>query len=241
MEKLLELTPDIPTVFVGDTHGDIETTKKVIENYPLEHNRLVFLGDYVDRGFESRENIDYLLSLKLNYKDRIYLLMGNHEAYSVIKCSPSNFWDSLMFDEAKEYSELLLKLPLAVSIGNILAVHGGLPDINNLGEINNIQISFNDILLNFLWGDFREEDGEYLGEDRMGRPQFGKYYFEKLMGRFNKKILIRSHDPKANLFMFEGRCLTIFTSRYYGVTKRVVILDPGKNIQTVDDLKIAEI
>ena len=236
--KLIELNTNIRTIFVGDTHGDIETTMKVIKNYPLEHNRLVFLGDYVDRGNESKENIDYLLGLKLRYKDRILLLMGNHEAYPVIECSPSNFWDSLMFDEVKEYSELLLKLPLVVSIGNVLAVHGALPDVNNLEEINNIQISYNDTLLNFLWGDFVEKDGEYLGTDHLNRPQFGRGYFEKLIGKFNKKVLVRGHDPKANLMMFNNRCLTIFTSRYYGVEKKVAILEKNKNPQTTDDLRI---
>ncbi|MFQ6063829.1 MAG: metallophosphoesterase, partial [Methanosarcinales archaeon] len=47
-------------VFVGDTHGDFSATKKVISTY-LEDNIVVFLGDYVDRGSQSSENINYLL------------------------------------------------------------------------------------------------------------------------------------------------------------------------------------
>ena len=51
-------------IFVGDTHGDLEATTTVIDKYLKENNQVVFLGDYVDRGPASRENIDFLPSTK---------------------------------------------------------------------------------------------------------------------------------------------------------------------------------
>ncbi|HEC80878.1 MAG TPA: hypothetical protein ENI42_00415, partial [Thermoplasmatales archaeon] len=69
-------------VFVGDTHGDFETTKAVIKRF-FDTDHLVFLGDYIDREpirWGAIYNIIYLLFLKQRYPEKIILLKGNHES-----------------------------------------------------------------------------------------------------------------------------------------------------------------
>jgi len=52
----------------------------MIESLPLAaSDRLVFLGDYVDRGYDSKGVVGYLLELKNNAPQEIVFLKGNHE------------------------------------------------------------------------------------------------------------------------------------------------------------------
>ena len=64
---------------IGDIHGCADELKRLIEQLPLEKDStLVFLGDYINRGDQSRQVIDYILALNSQY--HVVALMGNHEA-----------------------------------------------------------------------------------------------------------------------------------------------------------------
>lgn len=65
---------------VGDIHGCLAELRYLIENLPLEGgDRLVFLGDYVDRGPDSEGVVSYLLELQENARYEFVFLKGNHE------------------------------------------------------------------------------------------------------------------------------------------------------------------
>jgi metallophosphoesterase superfamily enzyme len=57
----------------------LESSQKIIKNYLKNGQKIVFLGDYVDRGPHSRENLDFLLEIKAKNPKDIFLLQGNHE------------------------------------------------------------------------------------------------------------------------------------------------------------------
>lgn len=64
---------------VGDIHGCYAKLVDLMEKVaPAAEDRLVFLGDYIDRGSESRQVIEYLLDLKKRLP-RTVCLRGNHE------------------------------------------------------------------------------------------------------------------------------------------------------------------
>ena len=239
--KLIEIKKAKKIIFVGDTHGDLEASQKVITNYLKEGNIIVFLGDYVDRGSYSKENIDFLLEIKVKNPKQIYLLQGNHEGHRILKFSPAEFWESLPEEDYKKYTSIVVKFPLAVVTDDIIALHGVLPDVKSLTEINKIKLGSEE-WRQITWGDFSDESGEYLGADPFtGRPQFGQDYFFKTMDRFGKKVLIRSHQPTSSLFMFDNRCLTIFTSSAYTCERTIAIADLKKEIKTVKDLEIKRV
>ena len=244
--KLIEIKRAKKIIFVGDTHGDLEASQKVIKNYLKPGNKIVFLGDYVDRGPKSKENLDFLLETKKKNLNQLYLLQGNHEGHHILKFSPAEFWESLNKEDYQKYCSIVEKFPLIVITKDIIALHGGLPDIKStnpglLDKINRIKLGSEE-WLQITWGDFVEKPGGSLGIDPFsGRPQFGRDYFLKLMERLGKKVLIRSHDPKAPLFMFNDRCLTIFTSSAYKKERVIAITDLSKKIKTAKDLEIIKL
>lgn len=229
-------------VFVGDTHGDFEATEKIVRRYLHSRNKLVFLGDYVDRGPASLENINFLLGRKLQHPESLYLLMGNHEGHAVVSFHPADFWEGLDAELRQRYSEVLSKLPLAVSTPNgIVALHGALPDVSDLEGINSIKpgsAQWHQI----TWGDWQDIEGTSLGMDPYtGRPQFGRGWFEEIMSRLGKSLLIRSHQPGAPPTMYDSRCLTIFTSsayRHYVSERTIALADLSKEVNTTDDIDI---
>ena len=229
-------------VFVGDTHGDFEATQLVIERHPPKEATLVFLGDYVDRGPKSSENLNFLLQLKLDYPDKLFLLMGNHEGRKALRFYPADFWESLEPELHELYAETLSHLPLAaVAPNGVIALHGALPDVPELEDIGQIKLG-TDQWYQITWGDWQEEEGEILEKDAFtGRPQFGQGWFEKLMARFGKQVLIRSHQPGAPQLMYGGRCLTIFTSsayRLYVPQRTIALADLERGVKTAADLTI---
>jgi predicted phosphodiesterase len=256
-KKLIKIKKAEKVVFVGDTHGDLAASQKVIKDYLKTGNKIVFLGDYVDRGQKSKENLDFLLKIKDKNPNQIYLLQGNHEGHHILKFYPADFWESLNERDYKKYCSIVEKFPLAVVTDDIIVLHGVLPNIKSLDGINKIKLGSKE-WYQITWGDFLEEKGEYLGTDPFtGRPQFGQDYFLKLMKRFNRKVLIRSHQPTSPLFMFaeanssshasakasafDYRCLTIFTSSAYTRERTIAVTDFKKPIKTAKDLEIIRI
>lgn len=65
---------------VGDVHGCLEMLKRLIEKieWNPSDDRLIFIGDYIDRGNDSKGVVDFILELKRD-SSLVQCLIGNHE------------------------------------------------------------------------------------------------------------------------------------------------------------------
>ena len=238
--RLVRLPDDRPIVFVGDIHGDRDAVETVLSRFPVPDHIIVFLGDIVDRGPESMGALRLVLERKSEAPSSVCLLMGNHEARAVSRFSPADFWDRLPQDQSEELAHHLAKLPLAAwHPSGTLATHGGLPNLRSLDAIDEIELG-SEAWRAVTWGDW-VSDRRFAGRFE-GRPTFGPTAFEERSFQLGVKIQIRSHQPTAPLYLFDERCLTLFTSiAYSGHTRRVARLAPGQRIETARDLQLIEI
>ena len=67
---------------IGDIHGCFNHLINLLDlvNPDLEKNKLVFVGDYLDRGPQASKVVDFIIDLKKKHNpENIICLMGNHE------------------------------------------------------------------------------------------------------------------------------------------------------------------
>ena len=66
---------------IGDIHGCYTALMDFMKNHDVNSNDFfIFLGDYLDRGLENVQTLEYLLDIWENHKN-VYFLEGNHEAH----------------------------------------------------------------------------------------------------------------------------------------------------------------
>jgi serine/threonine protein phosphatase 1 len=84
------------TYSIGDVHGCLSKLTELIhrcnEDAVGRPMRLLFLGDYVDRGTDSRGVIQFLLELQRAQPDRDVFLKGNHEDL-LVAAADSEFFE----------------------------------------------------------------------------------------------------------------------------------------------------
>jgi serine/threonine-protein phosphatase 2A catalytic subunit len=214
-----------PVTICGDIHGQFYDLIEIfkIGGKPPETNYL-FLGDYVNRGYNSIETLTLLLSLKLRYRDRITLTRGNHESREITQTY--GFYDECLkkYGSAVVWSyfiDLFNYLPLTALVeSEVFCLHGGLsPSIDTLDQIRN-ENRFQEIpeegpLHDFLWNDPDCRQG--WGSLRRTRKTFGQDISEKFNYCNGLDVIARAHQ----LFMNGYNCahdrnvLTVFSAANY--------------------------
>jgi len=133
-----------PVTICGDIHGQFHDLLELFnKGGEIPSSRYIFMGDFVDRGFNSVETFQLLLCLKLKYPSHITLLRGNHETRQIT--TVYGFYDECLrkYGNAnvwKYYTDLFDLLPLTAVVENqIFCLHGGLsPNLDTLDQIRQI-------------------------------------------------------------------------------------------------------
>jgi len=150
VRHVLEREPSVvylqsPCYIFGDIHGNLEDLHFFSDNIwrlgmNLTAGNFLFLGDYVDRGQSCLEVIAYLLSMKLQNPQKVFLLRGNHETRDVngweehygersfIWQCRNRFGDDIGYRIWEACNQVFDRLPLAGVVDqDIFCVHGGIP------------------------------------------------------------------------------------------------------------------
>lgn len=235
-KNLLELKP--PVVIVGDIHGQffdlINMFKLTGGPGGKSKTSYLFLGDYVDRGDFSCEVMLYLLALKCEFPDYVYLLRGNHECRTVssyfgFKQECEMKYGPVVFNR---FVQVFQVMPIAGLIdtlaGRFLCLHGGIsPNFTTLEQFKEfdrfIEPGMNGFLCDILWSD-PVKDGEE-GEDKLSLAEFlsidylpnpargcsYRYGFKALVSflAVNKLVcLIRAHEVQMGGYRYHFQELT---------------------------------
>ncbi len=140
---------DFKDIFVfTDIHGQALELRLLLEHLPItEKSMLVFLGDYIDRGDNSKEVIDIILELKITNK--VIALTGNHEEMllSFLQNSSSTLAGSFIFNGGnatlasysdtidgefsipQDHLDFFNNLDIFYETDEYFFVHAGVPDI----------------------------------------------------------------------------------------------------------------
>lgn len=263
--RFIRAKPVGGALIVGDLHGDLESLIDILRNsdFPKRMSRsddtfLIFLGDYGDRGAYSVEVYYTVLKLKMLHPKQVVLMRGNHEQFWV-RGGPDDLVPSphdlpLQFqakfgergNEAyRKTRELFEYLYTALLVEErYLMVHGGLPEeASKVEDLAYAHTSYprKKLLEDMLWSDPEETIVGVRESPRGAGKLFGEDITNKVLERFNAKVLIRGHEPCEEGFKtgHHGKILTLFSckgSPYFNTHGAYLDVELSKRFENVEQL-----
>jgi hypothetical protein len=232
---LVEINSLQDLVVVSDLHGDSKSLFRILSEINYSQflsnalNKLVFLGDYIDRGRESVNILYSLCHLKDAYPESVILMRGNHEAPAELPFSPHDFpyeledrfggrWREIYKKLLSLFTELTL---VTVIMHKLLLVHGGVPTED--GAIANFRKSLafaqknsvhSRVFEELLWNDPWPVD-EKQGREKSSRG-FGRYFGPDITLRWlqasGTKAIVRGHEACRGFKLdHDNMILTLFS------------------------------
>ncbi|EAR82584.2 serine/threonine-protein phosphatase (macronuclear) [Tetrahymena thermophila SB210] len=214
----------IPLKIFGNIHGRFGDLLRFFGNFgfpvdeeggDIEKFDYLFLGNYVDRGFNSLETVILLFALKLKYPDQIHLIRGAHEERRVNRLFGFGEECAVRLNEDindptsayQRINRVFDSLPLGALIEEkIFCVHGGLgPHVTHVNEIVDIKRPVspfsNPVVYDLLYSDYVENDplpvSENKAKDYFSTGQTFKYSeakVERFLEETGLNMIIRSKE-----------------------------------------------
>lgn len=128
---------------IGDIHACFFTFEKMLANWNSEKERLVCVGDYIDRGSHNAKVLNLCMSLQKDYPNAVFL-KGNHEAEIIehyhtgenknwLKQGGSKTWNELKQSAIDLPAAIrwMTQLPLVYQNEYMLVSHAGISATQN--------------------------------------------------------------------------------------------------------------
>jgi serine/threonine-protein phosphatase PP1 catalytic subunit len=219
-----------PFYIFGDIHGQFSDLIRFIELVGMPPNvKLLFLGDYVDRGNNSLEVIAFLFCLKIKYPKHVFLIRGNHECsqvndnYGFLEECVSRYGNVDGNQIWHNVNQTFRMLPLCALINKkIFCTHGGIsPNIKSFAELNclnrNTDIPNSGIMCDLTWSDPKTQQSKWKESDRGVSYTFNKDALSDFKKRLNIDLVIRAHQVVDDGYQFfdNKSLVTVFSAPNY--------------------------
>jgi protein phosphatase len=259
--SLVEISDFDSIAIISDLHGDTKSLFRMLDGIGYEaflsspKNKMVFLGDYVDRGSDSIGVLYSICHLKHAYPDSVVLMRGNHEAPAEFPFSshrlPYELEDRFGAAAKAIYGKVLslFRLLSLVTVvqGRLLLVHGGLPT-SAVGDYRQALSTAQEshvkdrVMEELLWNDPRPiEEGDWEPSWRGIGRHFASTVTERWLARTGTKIVVRGHEPcRGYRVDHHGMMLTLFSCREaypnFGAAYIIANRKDVDSVRNADDL-----
>ena len=225
---------------IGDIHGCLKqlvTLQDKIFNYP-QYNRdedfLLYLGDYIDRGPNSKDVINHILQLQTEGIKSIFL-MGNHE----------QFMTDFLFNKINNLSNWLIngadQTFKSYDIEVAEFIKDGFED-DNIDKLRNIFLSkltkghvyfFKNLKLTYIMGDYLFVHAGINPEKSLSEQNKMDFLWARSDQFFDKnfkfeKIIVHGHSPEKEVINFPYRINVDTGSFFSGKLSCVCLNDKDK-------------
>jgi diadenosine tetraphosphatase ApaH/serine/threonine PP2A family protein phosphatase len=227
-------------VIIGDIHGDLNSLFDILKDIEYEKfladakNKMIFMGDYVDRGSQSIGVLYTICYLKQKYPHSVILMRGNHEApiefpfsshdlpLEIVERYGERGKQQIYINRILPFFRLLILSTLIQS--QVLIVHGGVPTqcagltANFKNSIATAEQNIHEGWMEeILWNDPRQHiknNNEWEPSRRGIGRHFGINISKRWLRLTGAKMIIRGHEPcKGFKIDHDGLVVTLFSCK----------------------------